>query len=37
MLTLEQLDESCRRNGLTSLVCEGGFKAALQDVIDDYR
>lgn len=36
MLTLEQLDESCRRNGLTSLVCEQGFKATLQDVLDDY-
>jgi len=35
MLTLEQLDDSCRRNGLTALLCEQDFKATLQDVLDE--
>jgi hypothetical protein len=35
MLTREQLIESCRKNGLTSLRCEQDYEATEQDVLDD--
>ena len=34
-LTHEQLSEICRKCGITSLLCEQGYEATLQDVLDD--
>lgn len=34
-LTLDELDKSCTDNGLTSLICEQGFYATLEDVLND--
>lgn len=31
MLTSEELDESCRRCGITCLICEQGFHATMDD------
>jgi hypothetical protein len=35
-LTHEQLDETCRRCGITAFLCEQGYNATLEDVLSDH-